>query len=116
MMMDDLLKTVLQGGYFPAVKYSTPKMQDMNAGVYMTCNKLPDYGAEQQNIERRLYIYICETTQLKDKAPEAPRWIKENAMRCIVWMANSINSNPKEIEIEDSFMPFSWSICIAIVY
>ena len=36
MMMDDLLKTVLQGGYFPAVKYSTPKMQDMNAGVYMT--------------------------------------------------------------------------------
>ena len=70
MMMVDFLKTVLQGGYFPqAVKYSSPKMQDMNAGVYMICNELPHYGAEQQNIERRLYI--CETTQLKDKAPEA---------------------------------------------
>ena len=102
MMTEDLLKTVLQGGYFPqAIKHSTPKMQDMNAGVYMTCNKLPDYGEEQQNIERRLYI--CETTQLRDKAPEAPRWIRENAMRCIVWMANVINSNLNEIEIEESF-------------
>ena len=102
MMTEDLLKTVLQGGYFPqAIKHSTPKMQDMNAGVYMTCNKLPNYGEEQQNIERRLYI--CETTQLRDRAPEAPRWIRENAMRCIVWMVNVINSNLNEIEMEERF-------------
>ena len=102
MMSDDLLKTVLQGGYFAqAVKHSTPKMQEMNAGVYMTCNKMPNYGAEQDNIERRLYI--CETIQLEDKNPEAPKWIKENSMRCIVWMANVINANIRHIEKEERF-------------
>lgn len=109
MMSDDLLKTVLQGGFFPqAVKHSSPKMQEMNAGVYMTCNKLPDYGTEQLNIERRLYI--CETTQLREKTPEAPRWIKENAMRCIVWIANVINSNLNEIEPEERFYELDTNI------
>ena len=92
MLPDDLLKTVLQGGYFPqAVKHSAPKMQDMNAGVYMTCNRLPDYKEEQANIDRRLYV--CETSELLEKCPEAPMWIRNNSMKSIAWMANFINAN-----------------------
>ena len=102
MLPDDLLKTLLQGGYFAqAVKHGAPRMQEMNGGVYLTCNKVPDYGDEQVNIERRLYI--CPTVALPTKYPEAPRWLEDNAMQCLVWMATLISANVHKIEQEERF-------------
>ena len=101
-MSDDLLKTVLQGGFFPqAVKHSAPKMQEMNAGVYITCNNLPDYQAEQENVDRQLYI--CPTIELTEKVTEAPEWISNNAMQCIVWMGMTITANVKLLERDERF-------------
>ena len=101
-MTDDMLKTVLQGGFFAqAIKHAAPKMQQMNAGVYLTCNNVPNFGAEQENVERRLYI--CQTITLPEKASEAPMWIQNNAMHCIAWMAGVINSNEKKLENEERF-------------
>ena len=102
MLPDNLLKTLLQGGPFAqSIKFLSPKMQDMQAGVYITCNKIPDYGDEQPNIERRLYI--CHTKELQQKLNDAPQWIENNAMRCLLWMANFINSNIRLIEKEERF-------------
>ena len=109
MMSEDLLKTMLQGGYFAqAIKHSQPKMQSMQAGVYLTCNKIPDYGAEQENILRRLYI--CHSTELEEKVNDAPQWIEENAMRCLIWMANLINSNIGFVEKEERFYELPWDV------
>ena len=102
MISDDLLKTMLQGGYFAqSIKHSSPKMQNMQAGVYVTCNNIPDYGAEQVNIERRLYI--CDTKELEEKSADAPNWIEENAMRCLLWLATLINTHIDLVEREERF-------------
>ena len=102
MLSDDTLKTMMQGGYFTqSVKHQNPKMQNMQAGVYMTCNKIPNYGEEQDNVEQRLYI--CETKQLERKCPGAPLWIETNAMRCLLWLAVFINKNIPHVEKEERF-------------
>ena len=102
MLSDDTLKTMMQGGYFSqSVKHQTPKMQNMQAGVYLTCNKIPDYGDEQENIEQRLYI--CRTLELRKKSPEAPLWIERNAMQCLLWIAYFINEHVEHVEEEERF-------------
>lgn len=102
MLPDDTLKTMLQGGYFAqSVKFKSPRMQQMRAGAYLTCNKVPDYGEEQVNIERRLYI--CDTKELEEKVAEAPEWMEKNAMKCLLWMATFINANVELVEQAERF-------------
>ena len=102
MMTSDLLKTLLQGGYFPqSVKHSTPKMQTMSAGVFITCNNLPSFGDEDVNVKRRLSVYT--TKSLQNKSVEAPKWMRDNAFQCLVWMVNILNSNKHLIDPEERF-------------
>lgn len=102
MLSPDSIKTLFQGGYFAqSVKHQTPRMQAMSAGVFMTCNELPNFGEEQANIMRRLSVY--ETKTLEIQYPEAPGWIKENAIECLVWMMTFINSNIDLVVKEERF-------------
>ena len=102
MLSEDTIKTMMQGGFFcQAVKHESPKMQNMQAGVYITCNEIPDYGKEQANVELRLYI--CRTKALKNTCLDAPRWIQENAMKCLLWLALYINQNIHLVEKEERF-------------
>ena len=102
MMSSDMLKNLLQGGYFPqSVKYKNPTMQSMNAGVYMTCNILPSFGEEDDNVKRRLSIY--QTKSLTGKVIEAPRWMKDHAFQCLVWMVNTLNRNKDLIYPDERF-------------
>ena len=101
-MTSDLLKTLLQGGHFlQSIKHGTPRMQEMNAGVYITCNILPNFGAEHENVKRRFYIY--QTKSLPNKNVDARRWVKENAFECIVWAMTVINSNIQWVDPEERF-------------
>lgn len=102
MLSEDTLKTMMQGGFFcQSVKHKNPKMQNMQAGVYITCNEVPDYGNEQENVQLRLYI--CRTKKLKRTCLDAPRWIQENAMQCLLWLALFINQNIEHVEPEERF-------------
>lgn len=108
MMTPDLLKTLLQGGYFAqSVKHQSPQMQEMNAGVFITCNNVPSFGDEQENVDRRLAIF--HTRPLQNKCTEAPQWMKQHAMDCLIWMVNVINSNEKQLESDERFyeLPFN---------
>lgn len=101
-MSSDLLKTLLQGGTFPqSIKHLTPKNQQMNAGVYITCNNIPNFGDEDESVKHRLAIY--DTISLPEKNAAAPQWMKTHAFECIVWMINVINSNLKYLEEEERF-------------
>jgi len=102
MLSPDSIKTLFQGGFFAqSVKHETPRMQTMTSGVFMTCNELPNFGDEQANVMRRLSVF--ETKALTDHHPEAPNWIKENAMECLVWMMTFINSNIELVLPEERF-------------
>ena len=96
------VKTILQGGYFAqSKKHQTPKMQSMNSGVFMTCNTISDFGPEQENIERRLAVF--ETKALVKTNPEAPDWMRSNAMDCLTWAINEINSHIDLLDPEERF-------------
>jgi len=102
MLSPDSIKTLFQGGFFAqSVKHETPRMQTMTSGVFMTCNELPNFGDEQANVMRRLSVF--ETKALTDHHPEAPNWIKENAMECLVWMMTFINCNIELVLPEERF-------------
>ena len=73
----------------------------MNSGVFMTCNRLPDFGEEQENIRRRLAIY--ETRALVSASPEAPEWMRRNDMGCLTWAINQINSHTNLLDLEERF-------------
>lgn len=98
----DLAKVLLQGGYFPqSVKDQNPKLQNNQAGVFIACNKTPDFGDEQENVERRLAFF--HTKSLNIKLIEAPQWIEDNAMQCLVWMANLLNRHEDLIPTDGRF-------------
>ena len=76
-------------------------MKSMKAGVYMTCKKLPSFGKEDDNVKRRLSIY--QTKSLKEKVIEAPRWMKDNAFKYLVWMVNTLNRKKSSFSLTKDF-------------
>lgn len=108
MMSSDLVKTLLQGGNFAqSIKHKLPKWQAMNVGVFITCNQLPSFEEEDENVRRRLAIYTTKT--LRETSKGAPKWIKENAFKCLIWMINFINSNINHIDKDERFYEKKWN-------
>ena len=90
------------GGPFPiSVKNETPRTIMNEAGIYIACNKVPDFKSEQENVERRLAIFTTKTMPVLH--PEATQWMQDNAMQCLVWMTNEINRNVELLEPEERF-------------
>ena len=57
-MESDLAKILLQGGWMgTAVKHTQPCCFFNTCPFYITTNNVPDFGEEQENIERRLAIF-----------------------------------------------------------
>ena len=95
-------KILLQGGqYTVARKHKAPAMINNRAGMYITCNVLPDFKEEQGNIERRLAIY--QTKSLTEKNVEAPEWMQRNAFQCLIWIINEINRNINLVNEDERF-------------
>ncbi|XP_066918887.1 uncharacterized protein [Clytia hemisphaerica] len=94
----DMIKMVFQGGPFPqSIKFSDPNMQEMNAGIFATCNYVPKYKKkDKDSVERRIDEIKCR--KLEVQSAEAPKWIRENAMHCLTYLINLINSNLNVID------------------
>ena len=101
-MSADIAKSLLQGGWIvQAIKHQKPRTMNVKSGMYLTCNQLPDFGDDQQHIEKRIAVF--HTTSLLDKVPDAPKWIEENAMSCLVYILNEINSNVQVLPENERF-------------
>ena len=52
----DMIKMVFQGVPFPqSIKFADPNMQEMNAGIFITCNHVPKFGRkENKSVDRRI--------------------------------------------------------------
>lgn len=95
-------KSVLQGGRNTvSVKQKTPEVRIFKGGFFLNCNEMPDWGDEQENVEKRLAIF--KTTKLPKLNMNAPQWIEDNALQCFIWMVNQINRNIALIPVEDRF-------------
>ena len=112
-MSADTAKQLIQGGWFiQSVKYQTGKSISNNAGIYLTCNSLPDFGDDQQHILKRLAVF--ETKSLENPALEAPQWIEDHAMECLVWLINEINRNSEHLQVEERFYEKKHDECVNI--
>ena len=77
------VKTLLQGGWMvKSVKYQDAQTCDNKAGIYLTRNESPDFGVEQANVDRRISVF--HTTELPEPKSEAPQWIEDNPMECLI--------------------------------
>ena len=104
-MTSDLAKTVLQGGWMvTAVKHSQPRCLNYHSPFYITTNNVPDFGTENENVERCIHLFT--TSSLPTPTSGIDQWLFDNAMHCIAWMADEINSHrslipPAELWYED---------------
>ena len=88
-MQSDLAKCILQGGWMvTAVKHGLPRTVLNNSPYYITTNNLPNFGKEDENVQRRIEVF--ETKPLPRALPGIDRWIYDNAMDCIAWIASEI--------------------------
>jgi hypothetical protein len=95
-MQSDLAKTILQGGWMiTAVKHAQPRRVMNNSPYYITTNHLPDFGDENDNVQRRIQVFT--TTSLPSTTPNADRWIYDNAMDCIVWITEELERHHHHI-------------------
>ena len=96
------VKTLFQGGWMvKSVKHQDAQTFDNKEGIYLTCNELPDFGVEQPNVDRRISVF--HTTELPEPKCEAPQWIEDNPMECLIWMINEINRNVKYVPQQERF-------------
>jgi len=102
LLASDSCKTFFQGGrMLQSVKYQNAQALEMDKGVFTTCNLIPDFGPEQQNVMNRLALF--QTIALAEMDPNAPKWIRDNAMQCLVWIANQINTFVNLLPLEERF-------------
>ena len=73
----------------------------MKCGIYLTCNNMPDFGEEHENVLNRLDVY--ETTALPKKEVIAANWIEQHAAQCLLWVVNQINENIHFLNDEDLY-------------
>ena len=46
---------------------------------------------------------MFRTTELLEPKCEAPQWIEDNPMECLIWMINEINRNIKFVPQQERF-------------
>ena len=96
-MDSELAKTVLQGGWMKtSVKHQRPRCFFSTCPFYITANEVPDFGDEQENVLRRVIVYETESLPATNLAAE--KWMYDNAMHCIAWMAAEINANLEVVD------------------
>ena len=83
------------------MKFQNPAQIINNAGIYLTCNNLPDFGDEQVNVYKRLAVF--ETTTMPELKTQAPQWIEDNAMDCLCWILNELNNNADMIPLDERY-------------
>ena len=99
-LQSDMAKLVLQGGYMvSAVKHGKPKILDNSCPFYITTNEVPYFGNDDENVQRRIRVF--KTKSLELCLTNVDRWIKENPMDFIVWIAQEIEENIELVDVDE---------------
>ena len=96
----DQAKTILQGGLTAiSRKHTSAKLVENKSPFYITAKILPNFGAEDEKVQRRIYCF--ETVSLLMPILGAGKWMRENSMECTAWIANELNNHNNLIEKEE---------------
>ena len=99
-LQSDMAKLVLQGGYMvSAVKHGKPKILDNRCPFYITTNEVPYFGNDEENVQRRIRVF--KTKSLESCLTNVDRWIRDNPMDCIVWIAQEIEENIELVDVDE---------------
>ena len=82
-----------------AMKHSLPRVVMNNSPFYITANKVPHFGDDNENVKRRIEVF--ETTSLPRCIPGVDRWMYDHAMDCVSWLANEITTNREHINPDE---------------
>ena len=75
-LQSDMAKVVLQGSYVPKLtKHKDATFVLNNSPYYITTNSLPSFGAEDDNVKRRIKAF--KTTSLPSTSPNVERWMRK---------------------------------------
>ena len=89
-----------RGGWMTtAVKHKQPRCFFSTCPFYITANELPDFGAEQEKVIRRLAVY--HTNSLPEITLGTDKSFHDNAMASVAWIVNEINSNLGEVDLHE---------------
>ena len=79
-----------------AVKHQTGTCVMNNSPFYITTNILPEFGSEEENVNRRTECF--ETKSPESPVPGVDIWLRWNAMHSIAWIANEISQHRSMID------------------
>ena len=95
-------KQLFQGGIlYNSYKFENNSNMVNHSPYLITAQVEPNFGEEDANIKRRLYI--VKTRPLQHTIPGVEKWLKDNAIHCIVWAGEVINKHRDKIEPEELF-------------
>ena len=95
-------KQLFQGGIlYNSYKFENNSNMSNHSPYLITAQVEPNFGEEDANIKRRLYI--VKTRPLQQTIPGVEKWLKDNAIHCIVWAGQVINKHRDKIEPEELF-------------
>ena len=89
------------GGWYTAVKHAPPKQIKCHSPFYITTNKVPDFGDENENVKRRIHVF--NTSSLSTITPGNDQWIFNNAMDSVAWIAQEVSSHRDVIPPEEGW-------------
>ena len=99
-LQSDMTKLVLQRGYMvSAVKHGKPKILDNRCPFYITTNKVPHFGNDEENVQRRIRVF--KTKSAESCLTNVDRWIMDNPMDCIVWITQEIEENIELVDVDE---------------
>ena len=99
-LQSDMAKLVLQRGYMvSAVKHGKPKILDNRCPFYISTNKVPHFGNDEENVQRRIRVF--KTKSVESCLTNVDRWIMDNPMDCIVWIAQEIEENIELVDVDE---------------
>ena len=82
-----------------AVKHRDVRCIVNNSPFYVTTNAVQDLAEDTGNGRRRIVVF--ETQSLPWTVPGANKWIYDNAMECVAWMAAEIDRNIQDIDEDE---------------
>ncbi|XP_066921873.1 uncharacterized protein [Clytia hemisphaerica] len=98
----DMAKIFFQGETLTvARKQATPVVIQNNAGIYITCNRMPDYGVDQEEVELRFEIFNMK--RLPSKNASVTKWMEKYAFDVLLWIVKEIKENLRPIHQPEMF-------------
>ena len=59
----------------------------------------PYFGNDEENVQRRIRVF--KTISLESCLTNVDRWIRDNPMDCIVWIAQEIEENIELVDVDE---------------